>query len=61
MGEIERRIYNRSVCRIVRCVMLTITIEDADDIEELFLMYERMKQILDCWNGECDCEHESVC
>ena len=41
--------------------MITITIEDADDIEELFLMYERMKQVLDCWNGECDCEYEGVC
>jgi len=36
--------------------MITITIRDADDIEELFLMYERMQQILECWSGECDHE-----
>jgi len=39
-------------------MMISITIHDADDIEELFLMYERMQQILECWSGECGHEDD---
>lgn len=34
--------------------MITITIEDEEDVQTLFDIMLEMKQFLDCLSGECD-------
>jgi len=36
--------------------MITITIEDEDDVRSLFEIMMEMRQYLDCLSGECECE-----
>ena len=35
--------------------MITITIEDEDDVRSLFEIMMEMRQYLDCLSGECEC------
>jgi|APSaa5957512493_1039668.scaffolds.fasta_scaffold12061_3 hypothetical protein len=38
--------------------MITITIEDEEDVYTLFEIMLEMKQWLDCYSGECDHNQE---
>lgn len=39
--------------------MITITIEDDEDVTTLFNIIMELKQINDCFSGECDHEDDS--
>jgi len=41
--------------------MITITIEDDDDVLRMFDIMMEIKRHLECLSGECDCEHEEMC
>ena len=38
--------------------MITITIEDEDDVQSLFEIMMEMRQYLDCLSGECDHDND---
>lgn len=39
--------------------MITITIEDDEDVETLFDIMLEIKQFMDCLSGECDHQDDS--
>jgi len=39
--------------------MITITIENDEDVLELFNIIQEIMQINDCMSGECDCNEQA--
>ncbi len=38
--------------------MIEITLQDADDVQQLFLMLAEIQSAMDCVTGVCDCSSE---
>ena len=45
-----------TLCMVAK--MIEITLQDEDDVQQLFLMLAEIQSAMDCVTGVCDCSSE---